>query len=106
MMQVSPTRAYSASPNDLRLLPQEIPHHDPFDPEKYSSYFLLQPQPHSVMDQGNSVQRAISAFFIGPHGENMHLMRKLVGEVLSEVESARVQYAPTDEVSTSSILFH
>lgn len=104
MMQLPPAMAYSASTHDTHLIPHEIPHYDPFDSGKYCSYSVLHQEPTAIMNRGNSVQRAVSAFFVGPHAENMHWVRKLVGEVLNEVEMARVLYAPSDKVLFSSFI--
>ncbi|PLB54096.1 PLP-dependent transferase [Aspergillus steynii IBT 23096] len=49
------------------------------------------------MEEDNGIHQAISAFFIGPHAENMYFFRKHITVILDELESARQSYAPNDK---------
>lgn len=44
----------------------------------------------------------ISAFFIGPHAENMQLFRQAIDDVLDELQAARQRYAPLDSIAITS----
>lgn len=50
------------------------------------------------MDASNPIHQALSALFIGPHAENIHILEESITTILAELENARKRYAPSDQV--------
>ena len=48
---------------------------------------------------------AVSAWFLGPQGENADLLKGLFGEAVALQTQSRLAYHPEDGVSTSSLLY-